>query len=48
MEEGALRKMAIEQYMQGKDPVSIYREMGRSKKWLVPKVPDRIEDSICS
>jgi hypothetical protein len=34
MEEEALRKLAIEQYLQGKTPVSIYREMGRSKKWF--------------
>lgn len=34
MEEESLRKMAIEQYLQDKAPVSIYREMGRSKKWF--------------
>ena len=34
MEEETLRNMAIKQYLQGKDPVSIYREMGRSKKWF--------------
>lgn len=34
MEEETLRKMAIEQYLRDKDPVSIYREMGRSKKWF--------------
>lgn len=28
MKEEALKKMAIEQYLQDKDPVSIYREMG--------------------
>ena len=34
MEEENLRKMAIEQYLQGKTPVSIYREMGRSRPWF--------------
>lgn len=34
MEEETLREMAVKQYLQGKDPVSIYREMGRSKKWF--------------
>jgi len=34
MEEETLRKMAIQQYLQNKAPVSIYREMGRSKKWF--------------
>jgi hypothetical protein len=34
MEEGRLRKMAIQQYLQGKSPSFIYREMGRSKKWF--------------
>ncbi len=34
MEEETLRKMAIEQFLQGKDPVSIYHEMGRSKFWF--------------
>lgn len=34
MEEETLRNMAVKQYLQGKDPVSIYREMGRSKKWF--------------
>lgn len=34
MEKETLRKMAIEQYLQDKDPVSIYQEMGRSKKWF--------------
>jgi transposase-like protein len=34
MEEENLRKMAIEQYLQGKAPASIYREMGRSKPWF--------------
>jgi len=34
MEEETFRKMAIEQYLQDKDPVSIYRKMGRSKKWF--------------
>lgn len=28
MEEETLRKMAVEQYLQGKTAVSIYREMG--------------------
>lgn len=34
MEEETLRKMAMEQYLQGKTPVSIYQEMGRSKFWF--------------
>ena len=34
MEEETLRKMAVEQYLQGKTPISIYREMVRSKKWF--------------
>lgn len=34
MEEETLRKLAIEQYLRGKSPISIYREMGRSKKWF--------------
>ena len=34
MEEESLRKMAIQQYLQGRSPVSIYHEMGRSKKWF--------------
>lgn len=34
MEEETLRKTAIEQYLQGKSPQSIYQEMGRSKPWL--------------
>jgi transposase-like protein len=34
MEEERLRKMAIKQYLQGKSPSSIYREIGRSKKWF--------------
>lgn len=34
MEEETLREMAVKQYLQGKDSVSIYRDMGRSKKWF--------------
>jgi len=34
MEEETLRKMAVEQYLQGKTAVSVYREMGRSKYWF--------------
>ena len=34
MEEETLRKMAIAQYLQGKPPVSIYQELGRSKYWF--------------
>ena len=34
MEEETLRKMAIAQYLQGKSPVSIYQELGRSKYWF--------------
>ena len=34
MDEEILRKMAIEQYLQGKEPVSIYKELGRTKPWF--------------
>ena len=34
MDEKTLRRMAIEQYLQGKEPVSIYRELGRTKPWF--------------
>jgi len=34
MDEETLRKMAMQQALQGKAPISIYREMGRSKKWF--------------
>jgi hypothetical protein len=34
MEEEALRKMAVGQYLLGKDSLLIYREMERSKKWF--------------
>ena len=34
MEEETLRKLAIEHFLHGKSPVTIYREMGRSKKWF--------------
>ena len=34
MDEETLRKMAIEHHLQGKSPISIYREMGRSKFWF--------------
>ena len=34
MEEETLRRMAVEQYLQGENPISIYEEMGRSKKWF--------------
>jgi len=34
MDEETLRKMAMQQALQGKAPVSIYREMGRSKRWF--------------
>lgn len=34
MDEETLRKMAVQQYLQGKDPISIYCEIGRSKKWF--------------
>lgn len=32
--EESLRKMAIQQFLQGRSPISIYREIGRSKKWF--------------
>ncbi len=34
MDEENLRKMAIEQYLQGKEPAPIYRELGRTKPWF--------------
>ena len=34
MDEETLRKMAIEQYLHGKEPVSIYQELGRTKPWF--------------
>ena len=34
MGEETLRKMAIEQHLQGKSPISIYLEIGRSKYWF--------------
>jgi hypothetical protein len=34
MDEETLRKMAIEQHLQGKSPISIYLEMERSKYWF--------------
>ena len=34
MDEDTLRKMAIEQYLQGKAPVLIYSELGRTKPWF--------------
>ncbi len=34
MDEETLRKMALEQYLQGKTPVSIYSEMGRTRPWF--------------
>ena len=34
MDDETLRKMAIQQFLQDKSPVSIYRDMGRSKKWF--------------
>jgi hypothetical protein len=34
MDDETLRKMAIQQYLQDKSPASIYRDMGRSKKWF--------------
>lgn len=34
MDEETLRKMAIAQYLQGKEPISIYREFGKTPKWF--------------
>lgn len=34
MDEETLRKMAVEQYVQGKTPVSIYSEIGRTRPWF--------------
>ena len=34
MEEEILRKMAIEQFLKGKSPTSVYRDLGRSRPWF--------------
>jgi hypothetical protein len=34
MEENHLRKMAIEQFLQGKSPISIYGDLGGPKPWF--------------
>jgi transposase-like protein len=34
MNEESLRKMAVQQYLRGRSPVSIYHEMERSIKWF--------------
>jgi hypothetical protein len=34
MDEETLRQMAITQYLQGKKPISIYRDLGKTKKWF--------------
>ena len=34
MDEETLRQMAITQYLQGKKPISIYRELRKTKKWF--------------
>lgn len=34
MEEETLRKMAIEEFLKGKSPTSIYRDLGRSRPWF--------------
>ena len=34
MEEENLRKMAIEQFLKGKSPTSVYRDLGRSRPWF--------------
>jgi len=34
MDEETLRKMAVEQYLKGKTPVSIYSEIGRTRPWF--------------
>lgn len=34
MDEETLRQIAITQYLQGKKPISIYRDLGKTKKWL--------------
>lgn len=34
MDEETLRQMAITQYLQGKKPISIYQELGKTKPWF--------------
>ena len=34
MEEEDLRKMAIEEFLKGKSPTSVYRDLGRSRPWF--------------
>ena len=34
MDEETLRQMAITQYLQGKKPISIYRDLSKTKKWF--------------
>jgi hypothetical protein len=34
MEQETLRKIAVEQYLRGKSPVSMYHDIDRSKKWF--------------
>jgi putative transposase len=34
MDEESLRKMTIEQFLQGKETVTIYKELGRTKPWF--------------
>jgi len=34
MDETYLRKMAIEEFLKGKSPTSVYRDLGRSRPWF--------------
>ena len=34
MDETTLRKMAIEEFLKGKSPTSVYRDLGRSRPWF--------------
>ena len=34
MDETSLRKMAIEEFLKGKSPTSVYRDLGRSRPWF--------------
>lgn len=34
MDEETLRKMAIEEFLKGKSPTSVYRDLGRSRPWF--------------
>ena len=47
MDEETLRQMAITRYLQGKKPISIYRDLGKTKKWscnlAIPILAEELE-----